>query len=174
MKIEEPEKFRDNIRKKLDELIKNKTYAKNLEKGIFNYSIIAAKTRFIVKKWSNHLFVTIYIDKFKSVYFNLNKECSIKNTSLLKQIKKKNIKPQDIPFMKHHEMFKEKWEELIQAKIERDTNATKVDYSATTDEFTCFKCKGKQCRYYNLQTRSADEPETTFVSCIGCGNGWKC
>ena len=174
MKIEDPVKFRNNIKDNLNNLIKNKYLTENLEKGIYNYAIKTARERFIVRKWDNHLFVVIYIDKFKSIYFNLNKKNSIKNASLLKLLKTKKIKPQDIPFMKHHQMFKEKWEELIQAKIERDTNATKVDYSATTDEFTCFKCKSNQCRYYNLQTRSADEPETTFVSCIGCGNGWKC
>jgi hypothetical protein len=25
-----------------------------------------------------------------------------------------------------------------------------------------------------MQTRSADEPMTTFVSCVACGNKWKC
>jgi len=174
MNISDPTRFRDNIRTNLNNLVKNSHITLNIEKGIYNYAIQAARERFIVKKWTNHLFVVIYTDKFKSVYFNLNKKNSLQNKSLLKRLKKGDIKPQDIAFMKHHEMFKGKWEELIQAKIERDTNATKVDYSATTDEFTCFKCKSNQCRYYNLQTRSADEPETTFVSCIGCGNGWKC
>ena len=63
---------------------------------------------------------------------------------------------------------------LVEAKIERDTNATKVDYSAATDDFTCWKCKGKKCRYYQMQTRSADEPMTTFVTCLSCANRWKC
>ena len=31
-----------------------------------------------------------------------------------------------------------------------------------------------KCTYYQLQTRSADEPMTTFVTCINCGNRWKC
>ena len=26
----------------------------------------------------------------------------------------------------------------------------------------------------SLQTRSADEPMTTFVTCIRCSNRWKC
>jgi hypothetical protein len=29
------------------------------------------------------------------------------------------------------------------------------------------------CRYYQMQTRSADEPMTTFVSCLNCNNRWK-
>ena len=31
-----------------------------------------------------------------------------------------------------------------------------------------------QCTYYQLQTRSADEPMTTFVTCIKCGTRFKC
>ena len=46
--------------------------------------------------------------------------------------------------------------------------------SAATDEFhTCRKCKKNLCIYYQLQTRSADEPMTTFVTCLSCGNNWK-
>ena len=36
---------------------------------------------------------------------------------------------------------------------------------ATTDQFQCGKCKKRQTSYYQMQTRSADEPMTTFVIC---------
>eukprot|EP00124_Ichthyophonus_hoferi_P005047 Ihof_evm3s651 gene=Ihof_evmTU3s651 len=42
-----------------------------------------------------------------------------------------------------------------------------------TDMFKCGKCKKNNCSYYQMQTRSADEPMTTFVSCNVCGNKWK-
>ena len=42
-----------------------------------------------------------------------------------------------------------------------------------TDLFKCGKCKGNDCSYFQLQTRSADEPMTTYVWCSGCGNRWK-
>ena len=44
----------------------------------------------------------------------------------------------------------------------------------TTTQFTCSKCKNNECKTYSLQTRSADEPMTTFVTCTMCGNRWKC
>lgn len=44
---------------------------------------------------------------------------------------------------------------------------------ATTDAFQCSKCKQKKCIYYQMQTRSADEPMTTFVTCTVCNNRWK-
>ena len=39
-----------------------------------------------------------------------------------------------------------------------------------TDGMKCGKCGKKNCTYNQLQTRSADEPMTTFVMCNECGN----
>ena len=44
---------------------------------------------------------------------------------------------------------------------------------AVSDMFTCRKCKQNKCSYYQVQTRSADEPMTTFIECLNCGNRWK-
>jgi len=44
---------------------------------------------------------------------------------------------------------------------------------ASTDAFKCGKCGQRKCTYYQLQTRSADEPMTTFVTCVNCDNRWK-
>ena len=75
--------------------------------------------------------------------------------------------------MSHQELEPELWEALIDSKIKRDKNATTVDMSAATDQFRCFKCKKSKCTYYQMQTRSADEPMTTFITCLLCGNNWK-
>ena len=40
-------------------------------------------------------------------------------------------------------------------------------------QFKCGRCKNRKCTYYQKQTRSADEPMTTFVTCTVCGNRWK-
>lgn len=44
---------------------------------------------------------------------------------------------------------------------------------AETYAFQCGKCKQRKTRYYQMQTRSADEPMTTFVTCANCNNKWK-
>ncbi|KAJ2613649.1 transcription elongation factor TFIIS [Coemansia sp. RSA 1365] len=44
---------------------------------------------------------------------------------------------------------------------------------AATDQFKCGRCKQRKCTYYQMQTRSADEPMTTFVTCTVCDNRWK-
>ncbi|MBW0553044.1 hypothetical protein O181_092759, partial [Austropuccinia psidii MF-1] len=44
---------------------------------------------------------------------------------------------------------------------------------AETDAFRCGRCGLRKCTYYQMQTRSADEPMTTFVTCVNCNNRWK-
>jgi len=166
-KIEKPELFRSNIKKKLNEKLHNEKNSSNLEKGIFNYTLKEAERRKIVKKWDNKHFVQIYIDHLRSIINNLN-------DSIINSINEKTIKPHIVAFMTHQELSPEKWADLITAKIKRDKNKFETNIAAATDTFTCRKCKANECTYYQMQTRSADEPMTTFVTCIPCGNRWKC
>lgn len=166
-KIENPDLFRSNIRKKLEATLANEKNALNLEKGIFNFALKEADQRKIVKKWENAFFVQIYLTHLRSIIANLNPE-------ILKQIESGDIKPHQVAFMTHHEMRPEKWAALIDAKSKRDKNKFEVNLSAATDTFTCRKCKGNQCTYMQLQTRSADESMTTYVTCIICSTRWKC
>ncbi|KAG8929841.1 RNA polymerase II elongation factor [Tulasnella sp. 418] len=48
-----------------------------------------------------------------------------------------------------------------------------AEQEAETDAFKCGRCKQRKTRYRQAQTRSADEPMTTFVTCTNCGNRWK-
>ena len=173
MIITNPVAFRGHVQKKFNKLIRKKNYSLNLEKGIYNWAIAAAKKRNIIRKWTNPCFVVLYTDRVKSIYLNLNPKSSVKNKDLLKRLKKKEFRPHELAFMSHQEMFPSKWKPLIDAKIARDKNATEVNLAAATDQFHCFKCKKKVCTYYQQQTRSADEPITTFISCLNCGNAWK-
>ena len=166
-KIENPENFRANIRKKINEKINNEKATLNLEKGIFNYSLKEAEQRKIVKKWDNKFFVQIYLNHLKSILNNLTEKW-------IKEINSGSIQAHKIAFMTHQELNHEKWSELIEAKSKRDKNKFEVNIAASTDTFTCRKSKGNQCTYYQMQTRSADEPMTTFCQCILCGNRWKC
>ena len=50
---------------------------------------------------------------------------------------------------------------------------TKEENQEGTDMFRCAKCKKRNCTYYQMQTRSADEPMTSFITCLCCSNRWK-
>ena len=166
--IENPVLFRENIRKKLETILGDCEIATNLEKGIFNSSLGKAKERCIVKKWDNKYFVVIYLDLLRTVYFNL------KDEKILNKMKNREIQAHKLAFMTHQEMSPEKWDKLIEDKKIRDENKYEPKLEASTDKFTCRKCHSKKCTYYQLQTRSADEPMTTFVTCLDCGKRWKC
>lgn len=166
-KIDNPEIFRLNIRKVLNIKIQNEKNSTNLEKGIFNYTLKEAENRKIIKKWDNIYFIQIYLDHLRSIICNLN-------DTIIKNMNDGSIKSQMVAFMTHQELSPEKWHELIDAKSKRDKNKFETNMAAATDTFTCRKCKGNKCTYYQMQTRSADEPMTTFVTCIDCGARWKC
>ena len=166
--IENPDTFRSNICKKLSAFFsENMKHATNLEKGIYNWALKEATNRKVVKKWDNQFFIQIYLDHLRSIFVNL------RNEKLVQMVLTGEIKAHELAFMTHHEMKPEKWDEMIKAKIIRDKNKFETTISASTDTFTCRKCKGNQCTHYCQQLRSADEPMTVFVQCISCGNRWK-
>jgi len=168
MTISQPDNFRDNLTKKIDIIIKNEKISRNIEKGVYNFALKQATTRKLLKKWDNPFFVQIYLDRMKSIYFN------IEYPPLCESIQRGDIKPSELAFMPHQEMRPDKWAKMIEDKNKRDKNKYETTIEAATDTFICRKCQSNKCTYYQMQTRSADEPMTTFVTCIDCGKRWKC
>jgi len=165
--LKDPEIFRKNIVANFRVVTKDEKISMNLEKGIFNYTIQTSDKRNLIKKWNNELFLIIYIEKLKMVLFNL------KNETILNKLINKEIKAHELALMTHEELRPDIWNKLIEIKKIKDENKFSPKLEASTDDFTCSKCKSKQCTHYQLQTRSADEPMTTFVTCINCGNRWR-
>ena len=142
--------------------------AETLEKGVFNFAIKEATAKQIIKKWQNPLFCEIYSARMKSVLINLKK-----NPILLASIRSGEVGPETFAFMTHLEMNPEQWKDRIEKKIKRDRLKFTSSVEASTDMFSCSRCKSKKCTYYEMQTRSADEPTTVFVTCLNCGKNWK-
>ena len=182
----EPDKFRFNVKNIINKFLNNDKYSTNIEKGIYNFTIKKSDSLNVVKKWENTYFLKIYINKFRSVYFNL------KNPILLEKIYKKVIKSYQFAEMSQQQLLPEKWNPILEELKIKNENKYTPKLQASTDDFECLKCldierkKAKlekrninrdeytQCTYYQLQTRSADEPMTTFVTCIKCGTRFKC
>ena len=166
--IKNPEQFRLNVQQKLfDKIGSNQKISINLEKAVFNYAIKESTQRKIIKKWENPHFVQLYCDRLRTIFAN------IENTDIIKQLQTSELTSSNFVFMTHQEMNPERWSKLIQQKIKRDASKFNTNIEASTDMFTCKKCKSKKCTYYELQTRSADEPATIFITCLDCGKHWK-
>lgn len=59
-------------------------------------------------------------------------------------------------------------------QVNRDKIMRSVGLDPTKGgEFRCRKCGQNKTTHYSLQTRSADEPMTVFVTCLTCSNRWK-
>jgi len=179
LQIADPDAFREKVRDKLAlrfttvagmTLEAAENAALNLERGIYNYTLRESDTKNIVKKWDNGYFVQIYADRLRTVCINMA------NEHVVQLITTKQIKAHELAFMTHQDMHPDKWITLIKAKQLRDKHKYETKVEASTDNFTCpnSKCRSTKCTYYQLQTRSADEPMTTFVTCIDCGKRWKC
>jgi len=170
LKITNQASFRENVRNRiLSHQLQSidTTDITNLEKGIFNYAIQEASRRKIVKKWENPHFVQLYNDRLRSIMVNL------KHTSLVELLQNKEIAPQNIAFMTHQEYNPHRWKALIESKMKRDASKYNDNIQASTNMYTCKKCKSTRCTYYEMQTRSADEPATIFVTCLDCGKHWR-
>jgi DNA-directed RNA polymerase subunit M/transcription elongation factor TFIIS len=160
--ISDSVKFRESVCSAFSEAICcSPTYIKNIEIGIYNYSIKESIRLNVIKKWCNSLFVQIYMDRCRSIYTNIN-------ASFLND---ERIHPADLSKITHQEICPTKWEPLI-TRLHIQEKST-YEEKKTSSEFKCSKCKQNNCNYYQMQTRSADEPMTTFVTCLDCGKRWR-
>ena len=154
-------------------LINNLKISREIEKSIYNYVIKLSKEKSIIRSWDNKIFNELYTSKIRSIYINLNKESYIKNENFLEKIKKNEIDPQKIGYLSVYDIFPENWKELIDIKTKRDKIKYELKPEAMTSLFKCGKCKSRETSYYEVQTRSADEPMTQFITCLNCNNKWK-
>lgn len=113
-----------------------------------------------------------YKTRLRSRISNLKDQ---KNPDLRRNVLCGNISPHRIAGMTAEEMASAELKQIREALTKesiREHQLSKVG-GTETDMFICNKCHGKSCTYTQVQTRSADEPMTTFVLCNSCGNRWK-
>ena len=141
----------------------------NIEQSIYNWCIGEATNKQIMHTLENKFFMILYKDKLRSIISNLRT-----NNNFLDKVKSGEIEVHKIGKITHQEMDPDKWKDIIQQKIERDNQKYNNNTEGLSKEFKCGRCKKRETQYTQVQTRSADEPMTTFVTCINCGNNWKC
>lgn len=113
-----------------------------------------------------------YKNRIRSRYSNLK---DLKNPNLRGRVLNGDITPEKIAVMTPEEMASDNLKE-VREKLHKETvkdAQLAVSGGTVTDLLKCGKCKGRRCTYNQMQTRSSDEPMTTFVFCNDCGNRWK-
>ncbi|XP_012383173.1 transcription elongation factor A protein 2 isoform X3 [Dasypus novemcinctus] len=113
-----------------------------------------------------------YKNRVRSRISNLK---DAKNPALRRNVLCGAITPQRIAVMTSEEMASDELKEIRKAMTKEAIREHQMARTGgtQTDLFTCGKCKKKNCTYTQVQTRSSDEPMTTFVVCNECGNRWK-
>jgi DNA-directed RNA polymerase subunit M/transcription elongation factor TFIIS len=64
------------------------------------------------------------------------------------------------------------WKDLI-AEYQRQISSLGQMAQATCNLFLCKKCGKKETTYFEMQSRSCDEPMTIYITCVNCGHQWK-
>lgn len=156
------------------EIIQKK--ALNLEIAIFNYSIKFYRNNLqdINTNYWNILFETVYYNRCKTIYSNLNPNSVIKNETLIDDFLTNKFTEHQLAHFTPEELFYTKFHKL---QTEYDLYPKELERINPEDipdsVYKCKNCNSYKTSYYTQQCRSADEPESVFVKCLLCGKQWK-
>uniref|UniRef100_A0A915ELE2 Transcription elongation factor n=1 Tax=Ditylenchus dipsaci TaxID=166011 RepID=A0A915ELE2_9BILA len=161
----------DELREKSAEMLNRALRVSDLPDGTLDPEEIAFKIEkalFEVHRGTN--------DKYKAALrsrvFNLRDK---NNPALRENVLTGAVAAEKFAVMTPNEMasneMKEARTKFTKQAIEE--HQMSINEGTPSDLFRCGKCGKRNCTYTQVQTRSADEPMTTFVFCRDCGNRWK-
>ena len=143
----------------------------NIEISIHNAVRNAMENPSEEASWENTYFRQAYKHKVLSVLNTMRR-----NPDFITKIKDKTINATEVGTMSPEYMWPDG--PCAKAIIKRREEEVQREISRLNFEegyeglLVCPKCKSKKTSYYQMQTRSADEPATNFCSCI-CGHRWR-
>jgi len=170
------EKNRLKILKGLTELFHNSFSPPNilkLEVCIYNGSLKEAQRHNIIRSWGYPLFVHVYKMHARHIASNFNPASYVENKELFERFQQGEVTFEDIAKMDTYELFPSRWKEQFEQQQIREKRQLEGNRSMATDMFLCTRCHKRECTYYEMQTRSADEPMTIFITCLNCNKHWR-
>ena len=139
-----------------------------LENAILQRCIRDCTKQGIDVTWNNPGFWNHYRGRCIQFYENMKI-----TPDWVEKLNSKEISPTDFAEFTAVDLCPRRWKAQIEAQIEKHKHLYSNAGTASIF-FYCSGCKKKsKCDYYQLQTRSADEPMTTFVTCLECDRRWK-
>jgi DNA-directed RNA polymerase subunit M/transcription elongation factor TFIIS len=143
-----------------------------MEKSIYNTTIKEARLKCIERSWDSQQFKWLYKKNYNRLMGNISYNNN--NTFVLNKLKYNIWEPENVVSMKAEILYPELWESLLLKSAKKLAALGKENNQQGSTFFKCSKCRQNNCVYFQMQTRSADEPMTTFITCLNCGNRWKC
>jgi DNA-directed RNA polymerase subunit M/transcription elongation factor TFIIS len=155
----EIEKIRENSLMKLSRFNNKK---KSIEKEIFNFSVLTFSDQIGHKMKTSELELSGFKQIYSLLLFDILCNETDTPNEIIKNIKNKNTGISSPSFA----------DEI--GNDDKETFVMTHPFKVVIDGiYTCNKCKSKKIFIWQMQTRSADEPITTFCTCINCQNKWK-
>lgn len=167
--------IRTKVIENFTELFGDGQLATDFETSLLKSVSELANRESIDKDWSNKIFWNLYRNKAVSLYENLaGSQSYVQNEgNWLEKLKNKELDCQCFVDMAAVDICPQRWKSMIEKIIESEKKLYSKNDSASI-VIWCSGCKKKsKCTYYQMQTRSADEPMTTFVTCLECDKKWK-
>lgn len=150
---------RNMIRDKLTAVGLPVNTLKNIEIAIYNDTVTYANKNGIECAWDNFIFKHYYVIKAMQIIHQLKQNPGFKDRVV-------------------HEKLSKTICSLSRSEMMETPVVTKNPVAINLDEvadgiFKCPKCHKRKVTYYQMQTRSADEPMTNFINCLYCKHRWK-
>jgi DNA-directed RNA polymerase subunit M/transcription elongation factor TFIIS len=147
----------------LSKLLNDIKMSIDIEESIFEFALIHTTINNLLYKFIS----PVYKDKYNEIFLNIDENSYLKNNTLKEKLISGKLKTKTIAFMSPDQLHPEKCAFILK---KRQYRLDKEQNMATTDIYKCYKCGERKCKISQLQTRSADEPITTFVTCTICYN----
>lgn len=136
----------------------------NIEKSIYNATVERATLKHLTIA-QFPLFIELYKARAFAVKSNLDR--------IIPLLQSKQCKFSQVGYIKMTDVAPDLWA-TIQVKLDKQYQSQfNTIIEASSELYTCFKCRNNKTVVFEAQTRSADEPMTQFITCITCGNKWR-
>lgn len=167
--------------------------ARNVERSVYNWAVQTTREKGEGSSWENRTFRWRYKHKLLHILVELNRAPRValslevrdgwvkvqitETPQLLRRLQRKELETKNLARYTPDVLWPEgPYATMVLARKARELDierarAAEKDYEGL---FKCGRCKSLKTTYYQMQTRSADEPMTTYVTCKNCGNRWKC
>jgi DNA-directed RNA polymerase subunit M/transcription elongation factor TFIIS len=165
--------IRDKVVENFTELLESDELATQLEESILHVVCEQAIKENIDVDWNNRVFWNMYRSRAISFYEYGRRATSSDDGKWMLMLKQREITTREFAEMNAVDLCPSRWKDAVERIIESEKKLYSKNESAAIFMW-CSACKKKtKCDYYQMQTRSADEPMTTFVTCLECDRKWK-
>lgn len=151
---------------KLNNIINDIEISLKIELSIFEFALIYCLNNSL----GENFLKSVYDDKLNNIISNITDTKNINNKTLKQDLSTNKINPSYVAFMSPAQLHPQKWLYWVKKKEYKELRENSIAYS---DTYKCFKCGERKCKVSQAQTRGADEPMTTFVTCLICYNTFK-